>query len=165
MHPTWSLAHEVLNVQKLHLHLAMAAMPWNLCASIPASPWPSSSLLVPKVQKPPACQQLPIRNRARPYTLPLLLVFLPARAKTCPAPLFCPAILAVLAVPFHLRKLILTRCKISWLSNCFLIWCITESISIFHQSCGKSLSTSLFTKITSLLVTEMFDGCSPCNKD
>ena len=69
---------------------------------------------------------------------------------------------------FHLRKFILMPCKLSWLSNCFLIWCITESTestSIFHQSCGKSLSTSLFTKIASLLVTEMFDGCSPCYKD
>ena len=101
----------------------MAAIPWNLCASIPASPWPSLWV----AWKPP------IHNPAQPLTLPLLLDFLPARAKTCRAPLFCPAMFAVFAVPFHLRKFILMRCKLSWLSYCFLIWCITESTSIFHH--------------------------------
>ena len=151
----WGTTVNIQKPQKLHLHLAVAAIPWNLCASIPARPWPSLWV----AWKPP------IRNRARPYTLPLLLVFLPVRAASSPAALSCPAMFALLAVPFHLRKFILMSCKLSWLSNCFLIWCITEYTSIFHPSWRKSLSTSLFTKITSFLVTEMFDGCSPCNKD
>ena len=90
----------------------MAAIPWNLCASIPARPWPS----------PWVAWKPPIRNRARPYTLTLLLVFLPVTATSCPAALFCPAIFGSACSSISSLKVHdLMRCKLSWLSNCFLI--------------------------------------------
>ena len=162
MHTTWSLAHEVLNIRKLHLHLAMAAIPWNLCASIPASPWPSSSLLFPKVQKPPACQQLPIRNRVRPYTLPLPLFSCLGEQKLAQLRFFVSACGSISSSKFHFLR------HASFPDLAIVFWS-DASLNPIHlhipSSCGKSLSTSLFTKITSLLVTEMLDGCSPSSQD
>ena len=130
IHAAWSLAREIPNIQKLHLgneHLTMAAaILWNLCASIPARPWPSS--LWPSSLR--VAWKPPIRSPAQPLTLPLLLAFLPGEVKTSRAGPSCPAMVCSAC---HFRKWILISCLLSWLSNCFLIICITESTSIFHH--------------------------------
>ena len=140
----------------------MAAIPWNLCASIPARPWPSLWV----AWKPPISQ----RSSAIDFALTACFPACDSNILPSCAFLSCHG-LQCLQFHFIFESSFFMPCKLSWLSNCFLIWCITESTestestSIFHQSCGKSLSTSLFTKTTSLLVTEMLEGCSPCCQD
>ena len=79
------------------------------------------------VPKGPKASSLPTAPHSQPSSaiyIALTVVFLPRRAKTCPAALFCPQ---CLRFHFIFEISFFTSCKLSWLSNCFLIWCITES--------------------------------------
>ena len=146
----------------------MAAIPWNLCASIPAR-------LLRHCLRFGLLESLQFATQLSQWLCRYCRLFSCLwEQKLAKLRFFVLPWLAVLAVPFHLRKLMLMSCKLSWLSNCFLIWCITESTSIFHQSWRKSLSTSLFRRphhfwwqrwlMAALLVTRMHSPQNCANK-